>query len=174
MDIGVVWRSCEPVCVCRRCWRSSRRSPGQQGRLSPSHSTWDWWWWWSDTLSGWGDNINMTAYQSCLRSIIKHLYTIHSVLHRDESSEWGRSLYQKYFEATFLFLSIFINLEMSDFHLAEVPFHEVYLAYTPELLLKDVNLKQRKTSVRKFTQTNYTPTALQNQNTVIHIYYICI
>lgn len=56
-----IWSSCEPVYVCRRCWRSSRRSPGQQGRLSPSHSTWDWWWWWSGTLSGGGYNVTVTA-----------------------------------------------------------------------------------------------------------------
>lgn len=49
------------------------------------------------------------------------------------------------------FSTIFINSERSDCsYLTQVPLHEVYLAYTPELLLKNINLKQTKTSVRKF------------------------
>lgn len=51
-----------PVCGCKPCWRSSRRSPGQTGTWSPSRSTWDWWWWWSGTPSEGADNISIITH----------------------------------------------------------------------------------------------------------------
>lgn len=56
------------------------------------------------------------------------------------------------------------NLERADCsYLTEVPLHEVYLAYTPELLLKNVNLKQMG-RVKRFTANWQIYTALKKAN----------